>query len=618
MRSQWKRLLWAAMLSGICLIATFTWYHFTKSKSRTNENEKPLAYVGKISNEIQRRPATRLLWQEVGTGDPLFNGEAIRTSEKGEVRIQFADSSRYLDLEPESLIVIQQNKGEIALDLMEGSLFVAAAKEGTESDGTALVLNSASGKVDLSKASANLSKSANNQVDVQVIGGSASVKDKNGKNKVLSSGSNSAFGSNGSQFNKADLQILSPTLGKVAYVDVEDTENMTFKWKGFPAGLKVSLYSGLSRKDLKESITLSARGEDSFKTALPLGKPYWKLVAKDPQSHKIVAESSIYRTEIQARYAPTVIFPLANASIPVNKAPFDMAFKWQKGDETSQIVLEVAKDPSLKQKVATKNFTTEESFTLPALTEGEYYWRMSSYYEGSEKPFLGKIQKFTLSLPLNKPEEKVIPKVPVEISWTVPEDKIQFYLEKPKLDLSWNANRPEDVAFWRLKYHEEGDDPSKVQTLEVKDTKAETKVEKPGRYIASLEAFDKDGHVIGTSQHRKIAVAPLPLLSPPKLLPLEGILTAQGDGRTRLQWEKIEGAKEYTLTISNNGGKELKSLKYTTNETSLKNLMPGEYQLRLTAVDQYGRSSESGTSRKLIVPDKSNLKAPTLKKIKVN
>jgi hypothetical protein len=608
--------MWAALLSCTGFGATFSWYYLSKSKSNANENEKPLAYVGKVVDEIQRRPATRLLWQEVGTGEPLYNGEAIRTSEKGEVRIQFADSTRYLDLEPESLIVIQQSKGEIALDLMEGSLFVAAAKEGAAGDAgnTSLVLNSASGKVDLSKASASLSKSAGSQVDVQVLEGSASIKGKDGKDKVLHSGSAGALGSNGLQFNKADLQILSPTPGKTVYVDPEEKENLTFKWKGFPANLKVSLYTGSSRKDLKEWTHLSSSAVDSFKTSLPLGKPYWKLVAKDPQTQKVVAESSVYRSDIQARYAPTVVFPLADAKIPAPKAPFDMTFKWQKGDETGHVVLEVSKDPQLRQKIVTKTFSEEDSYTLPALSEGDYYWRMSAYYDGSDKPITGKIQKFSVQ----KVEEKIVPKDPLEIAWTVPEDKIQFYLDNPKLGLTWNANRPAEVASWRLKYFEENEDPSKAQTVEVKENKSETVVQKPGRYIASLEAIDKEGHVIGASAQRKIAVAPLPLLPPPKLLPLDGNITAAADGRTELVWEKLDGAKEYNLKISNKDGKELKTLKYTTTQTALKNLMPGEYQLTLTAVDQHGRTSEAGVTRKLIVPDKSNLKAPTLKKIKVN
>lgn len=614
MRLQWRRLIWAALLSGSGLVATFTWYYLSKNKSFTNENEKPLAYIGKTRDEIQRRPATRLLWQEVGTGEALYNGEAIRTSEKGEVRIQFADSNRYLDLEPESLIVIQQSKGEIALDLMEGSLFVAAAKdEGGALGSTALVLNSSSGKVDLTKASASLSKSKGNQVDVQVLEGSASFKDNSGKNKVLSSGSSGALGANGIQFKSENLEILSPAPGKTVYVDADEKDNLTFKWKGFPPGLKVSLYTGPSRKTMKEW-NATPQGNEGLKASLPLGKPYWKLVAKDPQTNKIVAESSVYRNEIQARYSPTVLFPLADANIPVNKAPFDMSFKWQKGNDTAQIVLEVARDPSLKQKVATQNFINEESFTLPALSEGVYYWRMSSYYEGSSKPVTGKIQKFTVT----KKDEAPVKKDPVEITWTVPEDRIQFYLESPKLGLSWNAQNTEDVALWRVKYVEEGADPSSLKTIDVKENKADPTIEKPGRYIASLEALDREGRVIGVSPQRKVAVAPLPLLPSPKILPLDGNLTAQADGRTELRWEKLEGAKEYMLTISNKEGKELKTLKYTANQTALKNLMPGEYQLKLTAVDQHGRATESAPPRTLIVPDKSDLKAPTLKKIKVN
>jgi hypothetical protein len=268
----------------------------------------------------------------------------------------------------------------------------------------------------------------------------------------------------------------------------------------------------------------------------------------------------------------------------------------------------------LKEKIATKNFTTEESFTLSALTPGDYYWRMSSYYEGSEKPVMGKVQKFSVT----KIEEKVIPKDPVEISWTVPEDKIQFYVKEPTLNLSWDAKHAEEIAVWRLKYFEDGEDPAKAETMDVKDMKSASVLKKPGRYIASVEGVNKLGEVLVTSPHRKIAVAPLPLLPPPQLLPLEGTLTAAADGRTELQWEKVDGAKEYTLTITNAHGKTLKTLKYTNTQTALKNLMPGEYNISLSSIDQYGRSSETGSARKLIVPDKSDLKAPTLKKIKVN
>lgn len=613
MRSQLKRLLWAAVLSCSGFAATFGWYILTKNTHGNNENEKPLAFVGKAVEEIQRRPATRQLWQEVETGDPLYNGEAIRTSEKGEVRIQFANSNRYLDLEPESLIVIQQSKGEIALELMEGNLYVAPVKAGDEGDATSLVLNSANGKVDLTKASASLSKAAGKQLEVQVLEGSASIKDKSGKEKSFSAADSSPLASSNG-YKKTDLKILSPVLGKTAFVDVDDKEAMTFRWNGFPNNAKVTLLSGMTRKNLKETAATSIASDvNALRATLPIGKPYWKLVARDAKTNQVIAESPEYRTEVQPRFAPTVVFPISDAKIPAPKGPFDMAFKWQKGDETSKVVLEIAKDPSLREKIATKSFTTEESFTVSAMQPGEYYWRMSSYFEGSDKPLVGKVQKFTVTAL----EEKVIPKEPIEITWTVPEDRIQFYITEPKISLSWDAKNTQDVTSWRLKYYEENEDPSTAQVLELQDNKTAPVVKKPGRYIASLEAVDQSGQVLASS-NRKVAVAPLPLLPAPKLLPLDGNLTAAADGRTQLQWEKIEGAKEYMLTISNASGKPLKTLKYSTNQTSLKNLMPGEYQITLSTIDEHGRTSETGMLRKLIVPDKSNLKAPTLKKIKVN
>ena len=122
---------------------------------------------------------------------------------------------------------------------------------------------------------------------------------------------------------------------------------------------------------------------------------------------------------------------------------------------------------------------------------------------------------------------------------------------------------------------------------------------------------------MGTTPAQTFTVAELPAIAAPNFLPLEGPLQAGGDGKSKLEWTKIDGAKEYWLTIRKNG-KELRKAKYASNTTALKNLLPGEYEVEISAVDQHGRNSEQSSPRKLIVPDKSNLRAPTLKKIKVN
>ncbi|ASD64432.1 hypothetical protein [Bdellovibrio bacteriovorus] len=603
MKKQWKRLLIAALSSSSVFAATWFWYQSTADTRSSNSNEKPLAYVGKVVEDIQRRPASRLLWQLVNSGEPLYNGEAIRTSERGEVRIQFVDSDRYLDLEPESLIVIKKSEGEIALDLMEGSLFVNAKTGTAEGNAPGLVLNSANGKVDLSQASASLSKGRGDSVDVQVLEGKASIKRSDGQSKDLTT--------------REEVKILTPLPQKPVAMDAENPEAVPFQWQGFPANSNVTLWVGPSRKQLKP-LMKAAPNANQLMASLPFGRHYWKLVATNPQG-SVAAESAIYKTEILARYAPTMVFPTADAEVPAVQTPYDMTFKWQKGDDTRQMTLELWADEQLKNKISSNTFTKEESFTAPGLKGGTYFWRMTTYFVDTEKPALGKVQKFTIK-PANQVQAKV-EFVPVQINFTMPEkDMVQYYVEKPRLGLSWKADKAENVSAWRVKYHTEEEDPALAQSFDVKEvqnTQVQAPVARPGRYIASIEALNKDGKVLGTTSSQILTVSPLPLLEAPSFTPAEGTLQASMDGRTQLTWNPVEGAKEYWLTIRKDG-KELKRSKYMQNSTALKNLLPGEYEVELIAVDTYGRNSQAGPARKLLVPDKSNVRAPTLKKIKVN
>ncbi|MFV8259706.1 hypothetical protein ACNQKP_18000 [Bdellovibrio bacteriovorus] len=603
MKKQWKRLLIAALSSSSVFAATWFWYQSTADTRSSNSNEKPLAYVGKVVEDIQRRPASRLLWQLVNSGEPLYNGEAIRTSERGEVRIQFVDSDRYLDLEPESLIVIKKSEGEIALDLMEGSLFVNAKTGAAEGDAPGLVLNSANGKVDLSQASASLSKGRGDSVDVQVLEGKASIKGSDGQSKDLTT--------------REEVKILTPLPQKPVAMDAENPDAVPFQWQGFPANSNVTLWVGPSRKQLKP-LMKAAPNANQLMASLPFGRHYWKLVATNPQG-SVAAESPIYKTEVLARYAPTMVFPTADAEVPAVQTPYDMSFKWQMGEDTRQMTLELWADEQLKNKISTNTFTKEDSFTARGLKAGSYYWRMTTYFLDTDKPSLGKVQKFTIK-PANQVNAKV-EFVPVQINFTMPEkDMVQYYVEKPRLGLSWKVDKTENVSAWRVKYHTEEEDPALAQSFDVKEvqnTQVQAPVARPGRYIASIEALNKDGKVLGATSSQILTVSPLPLLEAPSFTPAEGTLQASMDGRTQLTWNAVEGAKEYWLTIRKDG-KELKRSKYMQNSTALKNLLPGEYEVELTAVDTYGRNSQSGPARKLLVPDKSNVRAPTLKKIKVN
>ena len=111
MNRQFRKLIFAAFISALGFVGTYSWYNQYQAHSNANENEKIVAFVDKTKDRSERRAVTRILWQEINQGDALYSGEAIRTSSTSEVIIQFIDSKRYLELEPESLVVIQQNEG---------------------------------------------------------------------------------------------------------------------------------------------------------------------------------------------------------------------------------------------------------------------------------------------------------------------------------------------------------------------------------------------------------------------------------------------------------------------------------------------------------------------------
>lgn len=610
MNSQLRRLLLAAGLSGLGFAVTLFWYHSAQNSSFQNQ-EAPLAQVGSVSDEVLRRPPTRLLWHSVNTGDSLFNGEAIRTSQDGEVRIQFEDG-RFIDLEADSLIVLSKAQGEISLDLMEGSLFVnsqaSASTGGAEKSG--LVLNSVDGKVDLSRASASLSKTEGKKLNLQVVEGSASLQSKDGKTQEILKGTSGTLGSQGIQFDSKSLKIILPLPNKSVFMDPSKKPDVNFKWQGFPKDWNVTLLVGQNRKQLKSTTELTAGAVDATVT-LPIGRHYWKLKAFNPANPNETAESSVYRLDVMARNTPTPLSPTANAQLEFDKLPTDVIFQWQVSEETSGLIIEVARDAQLRNKVKVQKIEQGNQFSLPDLAAGDYFWRLSSFFPDSPQPISGPIQKFSI---LQKVETG--PTL-VKVNWVNPENK-QYFVESPAMKLSWSAgDKTSEVAQWKVRWKnitEPETEPGQIETSEIQ---LNTQVARPGRFLATVEAFDKKGRLMGTSEPLELALESQPLLSSPLLLPEGTTLKAGSDGKSELNWTAIDGAQEYQLKVISPEGREVFKKNLKTLKTTVTNLMPGQYTIEVQSIDRFGRLSTNMTPRPLVVPDKSNLRAPAVKKAEV-
>lgn len=580
-----------------------------ESVRSTDLNQKPVAIAKQVSDEVERRPVTSLVWSVIEPGEDLYAGEAIKTSSYGEVRIQFKDSNRFIDLDPDSLIVISQGgNNEISLDLQGGSLFVSQGeKSAGQSAEPSLLLNSASGKVDLSNATAQLSKSSGKDIDVQVLKGKAKIE-SNGQSKEIDA-------------NKklSGLEILSPALDRPFYVNPENPQPIQFTWKGFPPQTQVSLWAGKTRQDLKEISKALKPDETSLLAKLSVGKNFWKLVAEDGKTKTITQQSSIYRIEVVSRYAPSPVAPIEDAQLLLtNKPSLNVDFKWTKPEAIKSVYFEIGKDPAFKEKVFSKNILDQEAIQnlLPA---GTYYWRLSGTYEGIDKPISSKTIKFTVAAEF-KPKE---PPKPISLLWINPiEAKPQFFIDEPLASLTWATEQNEKIKTFRLKIAPTAEllnqkTHPELISKETNSHSVKTPVQKPGRYIAMVEALDEKQVVLGKSEFKSIEIRPLPLLASPTFLPETGDLQSSNLGKLDLKWSAIPGAKEYWITLFDSSGKELRKAKFTNASTSLVNLLPGRYKVQVFAIDEHGRESEKLEPRWVLVPDSSGVNAPKLKKIQV-
>ncbi len=611
----------ALTLSLAVLFGTLYWYSKASQSLSNGNNVDIVADVNQITNEVERKPVDSLIWKTIDQSDLIYDGEAIRTLSDSHVKIYFRESNSYLDLEPESLIVIKKSKGEISLDLMEGSILVAKESEPTDISSeksdqkpqqSSLVLNSKKGKIDLSQATASLSKSSGEEINLQVIKGKASLTDEKGQEKQIQQGANGVISDN-KTFEEKKFTVLSPEINKPFYTFPQKNMSIPFKWRGFSPNAQVELWMGSSVKNLKKvKQTINKNSEGEINIELPPGKHFWKLLAKDSDSQKSIGQSPVNKTEIDVRYPPIIEGPAHEQKLLVEKFPAQATFSMRESTPVEKVTLEFSQDSTFKTQNTTYKMTSENDLKIDLPTKGKYYWRYLTYFEKNSEPLISSSFEFNT---LTKAEDII----PVELVWDF-EDKenTQFYIKDPLLNLKWKPKMATShIKFWRVKYKEiDTKEAPLIQKVETQKLSTQAKMNKPGRYIASIEGVDSEDRVVGATPEKEIGIQELPLLKAPQFISKDPVLRSKPNGEVVIQWTPVEGAKEYTIQILKNGS-ELKTQNYTKTETTIRKLRPGEYEVRVFAFDQYNRKSNGDDLRKLVVPELNDLKAPKLLKMSI-
>ncbi|MCB0361214.1 MAG: FecR domain-containing protein [Bdellovibrionales bacterium] len=389
------RLTIAFCLSAACFFATEDWYRRSKENRMNTSGHAPIAQLQALTNEVQRKPLTRVIWETISKDEDLYAGEAVRTSSDSEAKIIFLKSQTVIELEPDSLVVLEESEGGLALDFLKGNMFVKNA--GNSGGQGAITLKSGNSEIDLRNAELSLSKSSNDQVDVQVFGGQAQVK-QGDKTLTLDKANSGTLNNEGLEVTKNQIEILSPLAGDPLYIDAKRREKVVFQWAKLSENYRVFVERGTTRQNLIRNKNESSPGNlGSLQIHSKVGKYFWRLVAEPIQTGLPVLQSATVSFSILPKRPPVQLEPRNNSLITLESSNPSLRFKWANPAMLENLVVELATDPQLKNQIIRTPLNDKLGFWDFSLPQsGQYFWRLTGFMKikGKMTPIASEVLQF--------------------------------------------------------------------------------------------------------------------------------------------------------------------------------------------------------------------------------
>ena len=648
-----KRILIALLIAvvGIAL----SWFFLRPQELMTSggKDRVVIAHVMDLRNDVNRQEEGRLLWSPIRKGDEIYLGDKIKTAGLSSTVLKFSDSASKLEIEENSTIVMSQGGKKLALNMLEGRVFIKQ-EEGSGSDQN----------LDLLSGGKKLDLKGNAAISVSQDGGS----------QVESFGGESIFGELKPSYSE---EILSTK------------ETLSLQWKVANRNDKVEVLLGESPKTLKKvSGAEAAFNAGKLDVKMFNGVNYWQLVAGE-------SRSPIMKVDFKKPLPPSPLYPADKELIKAGDRPFD--FKWIKGNAGDNVVIDVAKDQAFSQMMFSSEIKDQTFFTPNGnLPQGEYFWRVKSrigktewvesktisftIHQGSNllspSPlfpadnavfYIGKnpvnnvkfewrnqenIRGYDLRIQgdnLNKDaqvaensatvnvnrigkytwevysegrdgKKSVLPvkrKFEVReegiIQWNMPQRNFMYLDSLPIVILRWEK-RNNGLSILKISPYADLKD---AESFQVQGRDFPYRVLKDGIYFAKVSSLDENGTTSAESDILEFKVQEAPLPPAPMLLGQKKTLRASPQGELRTQ---VENTKPNWLVIASfmdAQGRVVDERRFSDDKLSFSGLMPGKYTLQMKFQDEYRRLGELSERIDVEVPETSMIAAPKIKGIKV-
>lgn len=605
MRRYLSRLIFAFLISASCFAATHFWYEQVTRQTGRRSSSDPIARLSELTDEVQRKQLARVIWEEISLNEELFPGEAIRTSSSSQAKILFLETGTEIELEPDSLIVLEKNQDGIALDFLKGNLFVSKSKEGSGPSTASVKLKTGGNQISLNNAELSLSKTETGKVDLEVFSGTAKLE-KDGKSTVLDQSKAGTLGDKGLEVDKNRLQVLSPLPGEPVYIDPAKREAVSYRWKAVAKNYDVFVERGKKRNTLYRNAKLTTTGDKGIlKISTKVGRLFYRIVAipKSPSLPQLASKT--FPIEVKAKVPPVVLSPEPGDNIVLKADNKNLKVRWVARNDFDQLALEVATDRSLKTMILTEPLEATKTFAqVPFDKSGNFYLRLTGYMKIGDKlqPLSSPVIPFTAQMGVNL--------VPPKLKSPAPGQRLTYQqVVENGLFVSW------DPVPGIQSYHLRIVDKNKKKVVDKEVLTNPLRLEElpPGNYRWAMRSNTDNKKASKFSEKRSFAIEAMPLIKwaggpdPSQY----GYVTKEPSLVTRWQ-QNVTGVKSWRVRIVPEGRLAKESDWNSSERPLLNTFLPqdGIYSVEVEGLGPKGKAIARSSKKLFKVAQKELLPPP--------
>ena len=490
MQSMSRRLIPAAVASLFGIIATLCWYYMTAPKVRMRINIDPIAYLESDPRNVQRKPSDNLIWENVKKGETLFPHDTVRASGVTGARIRMSDSESLIELEPESVIVLEEKQGKISLDLVNGGLFVK--NENTKKNaGSGLEIKIGGTKLAAGSKGLemNIRRDKGGKASVAVVKGQV-IAESAGKSFELAQGKSGSLDSKGLETDKL-IQVSQPAANAVVDIGAGDSP-VNFRWTPLPEGNVVYLEVGQTPATLQRFKGSESPGQSGSLTAqVARGEHFWRLIAAKKDNPATIKASVVSKFTAIAIQPPELVSPTdkANLTLTASGKPLQAKLSWVPNSAYDSYEVKIAPNRDFRDAAVMTAGSDQEEVTSEVAMAGTFYWRVAGLSKLDHRRIESNLRSFSIT----KEEVKPPPSVPKLES---PGDGVRLALNDAQagVGLHWQSGKSGET--YAVKVERMVNAAGSTEALpEVESARAEYSVKVPitGTYKWAVRSMNSAG-----------------------------------------------------------------------------------------------------------------------------